>query len=339
VTEGLFTVAICLGFGLFLSLAYAAASQPLLRYLVYLGLGIADAIGLLSGAAFALVLFLDIEMVAPTGTEGMVAATAAVGPLIATLSAIGFLLLLEPFRRLLARLIPFDPRSLVHTVALHYALAVIAIGALLGATWAAAAEDPALLDTLTESVEAAGLAAAWLQMAGFVVLALLGVGLLVTRDWRATLERLGVTGEIHWRWLVAVPLLGLLSGGLVDLWWQTIDPAGMADVSRLSEELFGPFIAAGLAGVITVAVSAGVGEELLFRGALQPRFGIAATSLLFTALHTQYTISPALVQVFVLSVLLGLARRRGNTTTSILAHAAYNGILVALAVYAPELSP
>jgi membrane protease YdiL (CAAX protease family) len=299
----------------------------------------ADVVGSLAGAAFALVLFLDLGMAVEPGMETMVQATASVGPLIATLSGIGVLLLFEPLRRLLARLVPFDPRSLVHTVALHYALTVVALGALGGATWAAAAEDDALLDTLTQSVAAAGLTAAWLQMLAFVVLAVLGVGAFVARNRGEVLARLGFTGPVIWRWVVAVPVLGLLSGAIVDWWWGAMDPAGMADVSRLSEELFGSYIAAGLAGVITVAVTAGVGEELLFRGALQPRFGIAATSLLFTALHTQYTVSPALVQVFVLSVLLGLARRNANTPTSMLAHAGYNGILVALAVYAPEMSP
>lgn len=271
--------------------------------------------------------------------DAMVDATASMGPLVATLSAVGLLLLFEPFRRLLARLVPVDSNSLVHVVALHYALSVVAVGALVGATMAAAARDQALLDQLTQSTANAGLTGAWLQMVGLVVLAVLGVGLFVFRDGRAVLERLGLTRHVSLRWLVAVPVLGIASGALVDWWWGTMDPAGLEDVSRISDALFGTFITAGLAGVITVAVTAGIGEELLFRGALQPRFGIAATSLLFMVLHTQYTVSPALVQVFVLSVLLGLARRNANTTTSILGHATYNGILVALAVYAPELSP
>jgi hypothetical protein len=103
-------------------------------------------------------------------------------------------------------------------------------------------------------------------------------------------------------------------------------------VSKLSEALFEPFLAAGWIGALTVGLSAGLGEEMVFRGAAQPRFGIALTAFLFAFMHTQYTISPALLQVFLLAVVLGVARVRSNTTTCMLAHATYNTILVAVAI-------
>lgn len=334
-----------LALGLFLTLAYAAENNRTLRYLVYAALGIGDLVGLLAGAAWSLVLFFNVDVtVPPTGPDGpnmgpMIAAIAGVGPIIAAMALVGFLVLFEPFRRLLARMLPIDPRSVVHLVAVHYALLLVMIGALTAASISAANQDPVLLDRLKLSVEQAGLTALWVQMAAFILLSVLGVGLFVSRDWREVLARLGVTRYVSVRYLIAVPTLGLLSGFVVDRWWEMMDPAGMEGVSRLSEALFGSYIEAGLAGVIAIALSAGIGEELLFRGACQPRFGIAVTSVLFAVVHTQYTVSPALVQVFVLAVMLGLARRNANTTTAILCHATYNGILVALAVYAPELGP
>ncbi len=345
-TESFITVALGLGLGLFLTLAYASEDKPALRYLVYAALGLGDIVGFLTGAAWSLVLFFNVDVsVPPPGPGGgpniepLIGSIAGMGPIIATVSIIGLLILFEPFRRLLARTMPIDPRSVVHLVAVHYALLVVAVGALIGATMASAAQDEELLSSLTEATANAGLTGLWVQMVALIVLSVLGVGLFVRRDWREVLTRLGVTPYVNVRYLLAIPILGLLSGFVVDRWWEMMDPVGMEGVSRISEALFGPFIDAGLAGVIAVAVTAGIGEELVFRGALQPRFGIAITSLLFAVLHTQYTVSPALVQVFVLAVLLGLARRNANTTTSILGHATYNGILVALAVYAPQLSP
>jgi membrane protease YdiL (CAAX protease family) len=73
---------------------------------------------------------------------------------------------------------------------------------------------------------------------------------------------------------------------------------------------------------LAVSLSAGVGEELLFRGALQPRFGLVLTSLLFAVGHAHYGLSPATVEVFVIGLVLGLVRRRINTTTCIVIHAA-----------------
>ena len=55
---------------------------------------------------------------------------------------------------------------------------------------------------------------------------------------------------------------------------------------ELSEEL-APIVVGGTRGrdLVLLAVLSGVGEEALFRGALQPEIGLVATSLLFGALH------------------------------------------------------
>ena len=55
---------------------------------------------------------------------------------------------------------------------------------------------------------------------------------------------------------------------------------------KLSEEL-APVLLDGARGrdLVLLAALSGVGEEVLFRGALQPEIGIVASSLLFGALH------------------------------------------------------
>ncbi len=68
--------------------------------------------------------------------------------------------------------------------------------------------------------------------------------------------------------------LGLLVHGLLPVF------------RKLSEEL-APLVVDGARGrdLVLLAVFSGVGEEALFRGALQPEIGIVASSLLFGALH------------------------------------------------------
>jgi membrane protease YdiL (CAAX protease family) len=68
-------------------------------------------------------------------------------------------------------------------------------------------------------------------------------------------------------------------------------------------------------------------EEILFRGALQPRLGLVLTALLFTSIHTQYSISFDTLAVFVLALGLGLIRKYTNTTTSAICHSTYNLIV------------
>ena len=70
-------------------------------------------------------------------------------------------------------------------------------------------------------------------------------------------------------------------------------------------------------GIAALALFPGICEEILFRGALQPRIGLLATALLFTSIHTQYGISLDALSVLVVALGLGLIRRYTNTTTSV----------------------
>ena len=51
---------------------------------------------------------------------------------------------------------------------------------------------------------------------------------------------------------------------------------------------------------LLISVTAGVSEEIAFRGALQPIFGLWPTALIFALFHLQYTLTPAtLIILFV----------------------------------------
>jgi hypothetical protein len=160
------------------------------------------------------------------------------------------------------------------------------------------------------------------QLLGEIVIALAGVGLLVRRDWRQTLERLGMTAMKPAHWLVAALGLGAiiaLNSGMEwmqqrwfhDLWLQD------TEVTKL--------IAADLpvATTLLLGLSAGLGEEISLRGALQPRLGIVLTAVVFASLHVQYS-WVGMLTIALLGALLGLVRSRTNTTTAILIHALYD---------------
>jgi uncharacterized protein len=78
-----------------------------------------------------------------------------------------------------------------------------------------------------------------------------------------------------------------------------------------------------LVGAVLVSVAAGVGEELLFRGALQPRVGVGPSAALFAVLHVQYQL-PGMLMIFVVGVALGALKRRTATTFTILVHVFYD---------------
>ena len=172
----------------------------------------------------------------------------------------------------------------------------------------------------------------------FLVIALLGVGVGVRRNLRETLDRLGY-GPVSLRQL---GIVALFVGGAftlsvaADALFASLQPDLYRQVGEIYDILFNP---RGLSPVsvvlfaLLVGVGAGLGEETLFRGAVQPILGITLTSVLFASMHIQYGPSLLLVYVFLLSVGLGLLRKHINTTASFLAHAGYNSLGIILSYF------
>ena len=231
--------------------------------------------------------------------------------------------LLPPVRRGLARLIPIDPHSCLHATAL--ALAVMATGLNV-------AQVPLLggLDVLAGSPAPVAFLDLLASNLPIGLMALVGVGFLVRRTPRETGKRLGLR-RFTWREVgltvgLALVILTLYYG--IDWTWRTLAPENYEMVEALGEVLYGGVTSTWRA--IVVGIVAGVTEELLFRGALQPRFGLLLTALLFTSAHVQYGFTPATLEVFGGALLLGWLRRRTHTGACILLHALYDvaGLLV-----------
>jgi len=96
--------------------------------------------------------------------------------------------------------------------------------------------------------------------------------------------------------------------------------------------------------LIFIAALAGTGEELFFRGILQRLFirwfkspwaGIVVTAFIFSAFHLQFI---GLLPRFALGILLGaIYWYSGSLWPAILAHFFYDGFIVVLAYFNPEI--
>ncbi|MFI5281919.1 MAG: type II CAAX prenyl endopeptidase Rce1 family protein [Candidatus Dormibacterales bacterium] len=233
----------------------------------------------------------------------------------------------------LSRVLPIDPESPVHALAL--ALVVILFGTQLAST--------AFTDVLASERALPPLTVGDLviQEVPFLVLALAGVGLFMRRNGPEIATRLGVVAPGWWQVVLALAAAGLffVFGQQMDVLSHQLSPSVARQVDATTEHLFGGM--GGPAGIAALALAPGICEEILFRGALQPRIGLLATALLFTSIHTQYGLTLDAFSVFVIALGLGLIRKYANTTTSSLCHVTYNlvtGIGIAGAAVGPAVA-
>ena len=155
-----------------------------------------------------------------------------------------------------------------------------------------------------------------------VALALAGVGFGVTRGFRESVTRLGVRSITRRQLVIAVVVAALFQvivGG-----FEYLESVLLPSVHALEDRFGYQFV--GLppwVGAVLTSISAGVGEEVLFRGALQPRLGIVLTALLFGALHVQYQV-PGMIVIVLIGIGLGIVKERTSTSCCILVHVLYD---------------
>jgi membrane protease YdiL (CAAX protease family) len=157
-----------------------------------------------------------------------------------------------------------------------------------------------------------------------IPLALAGVGLMLKRDFKQSLERLGFFSiswrDLGWAAVVSVSLI------LAVLLFEFAEKLLLPEIHALEDRFPMKFAnVSPLLGIPAVSLAAGLGEEAVFRGALQPRFGIILTALLFAALHVQYQL-PGIVLIFVIGIFLGILRKRKSTTFTACVHIFYDTI-------------
>jgi membrane protease YdiL (CAAX protease family) len=224
--------------------------------------------------------------------------------------ALGILYLWPKVQALVARLLPVRPGSPVIYLTVVFGLILVALQ--IGAQ--VEAQQPlTYTDLLAQDLP-------------LLALAFFGVGLWIRRSPRQAVERLGLEPPPDRRWWLA-SLLGIAVfmavAFVIEAVANVVAPAQEKQVTDVSNLLFSHFN--NPAAVIFLGVLAGVVEETLFRGALLPRFGIVASSVLFAALHTQYAVSFATLEVFVLGMGLGWLRVQSRSTLPcMVTHAGYD---------------
>ncbi len=242
-------------------------------------------------------------------------------------------------RKLAARWLPINPSSFTAASALalavpltFYCLIPLAVT---GKVSLGLAEPNPNDDMKTADIILPALGA---QLVWLVLFAVVAGGFPIRRNFRDTMNRLGV-GRI------SLPVIGIavaiavalvcciipLEIGVQSLWKRLGWP--MTDEKALEQMLGG---IKTWYGAIVVGVVAGISEELLVRGLLQPRLGLVLSNLLFTAGHAFQYHWDALLLVFLIGLVCGLVRKRYNTTTSMIVHGLYDTIMVLLATYAEE---
>lgn len=251
-----------------------------------------------------------------TGSRGSISLTS--GLLIALSAAIG-LPLISPVRLLLARVMPFDPRSTADMIGLSVLLATAVF---VGGTSLFASNDIEISSVSVLELVSQGVA--------LVLIAFFGIGFLFERDFRGSLKRLGIEAiEPRDVWialgvvfiLFAVTIIG---GVLTKVLQPGLEDQIQDNLGTMTQNL------SSFSGALMLGISAGLGEEILFRGAIQPRYGLVFTSIVFALLHVQYGFSFTILSIFAVSLILGYLRQRINTSASIISHIVYDVIAVLL---------
>jgi hypothetical protein len=270
--------------------------------------------------------------------SGQLAITAegvkAMGPSFVFMAVWGMVTSLVIVQKLLARLIPIEPGSPVHTLALVFA------GYLMGNTALTLSQGG--LEGLAETVEPTSVTLFGIQQLLFAATGFLGVGMFIRRDWRETLKRLGIVRPTAGQllqgvgWIIVLVVLQFVVGAL----WLISNPEQITALEDINSVLLADVDTA--AEWLAFALLAGTGEEILFRGAIQPVFGLWFTSIFFAIVHVQYGFSIATLLIVFLAIILGIIRHRTNTTVAIFVHVGYDfvlGLVTLLEAFAENFVP
>lgn len=247
------------------------------------------------------------------------------GTLLLVIAGATFVPMFKRVRLLLGRLTPLNPNSTVDISGVIIALwiAIASLTALL------TVDLEAIIDQTNITVADSITNALALPVVAFSL-----VGIWITRSPREAVKRLGLERVSLRQALISlgmvVPLL--IFGIGLDAIGRRVQPELYAKLERvleaMSSNVTSPFVA------LVIGFSAGIGEEILFRGAIQPRFGIPITAFLFAIIHTQYGFSYGTFGILLIGFVLGYQRKYMNTTSAIITHGAYNTVAFLITYFA-----
>jgi membrane protease YdiL (CAAX protease family) len=250
-------------------------------------------------------------------------------------------MLLRPVRVLMSKIMPVDPDNFVHKIGLSILTLILFTSFV---PLIALGGRPPILELInSRALDNIGAEASIgvrpvdliYQFVWTIPATLVAAGWPIVRKFPAVLVRLGMVrpslrqvlfGVGAGVALAAFALFGLDPG--VNSLWKSLgwEPTDVQAFEKLLSQLVTPL------GAVLIGVTAGVGEEMAVRGLLQPRIGLIASNLVFTAFHAfQYGVD-ALLSVFIVGLVLGVIRAKSNTTTSAIVHGVYDFVLIMTSV-------
>jgi membrane protease YdiL (CAAX protease family) len=248
------------------------------------------------------------------------------GPFVLAIGLALTLPLIRPFGKLMASFTPYDPKSAIDLTGLSILLALMAFLAVSVLT--ATGEEEIVTASSTISLVFSLI----FTMLTFVSLAYIAVGYRIWRTGPEATERLGVrmptlrTIGIGFAFVIPVMVMNMIGGILVQIFQPGITDDLDKTLDSMTQGIQNPL------GALLIGLTAGIGEELFFRGALQPRFGIVLTALAFALMHQQYELSWVMLGMFGIGILLGIERQRYGTVAAIVTHATMNIIAVMIQI-------
>ncbi len=300
-------------------LAWLAPRSPAARWLAIAAL--------CAGGLLLAGLTLSLATLALDTPRASAAPLAGLALLLGGLLATPALLLVRGVRGALARLLPLDPavdRHWIGLVALTW-FTLMPLASLLPLG------GQPVLQGLHAHLDGSRLglpsdAELLYSLAWTVALCLVAVGYPGWATLPAALARLGLTWP-GWRALgggvaLSVVMVPLFLG--VDrLATAAVVAAGLEPTATSwLDQLFGRSY--GIGGALAAALTAGLGEELVWRGVVQPRYGLLPAALGFAAMHAFQYGPDGLISVLLAGLLLGVVRTRSNTTVAAVVHGGYD---------------
>lgn len=235
--------------------------------------------------------------------------------------------LIRQLREGLAQVTPMDPKSPIDFSGLALILPVMAF--LVYSVLTLVPGDEAAVPELTGGETISVLIVNFLT---FVGLAYVAVGYRNYRSWEESTARLGLTRPslfdvgIGVGAVVPAFMLAMLGSVLTTIFQPEVTERLAETIDNMTSGIQNPL------GAILLGLTTGIGEEVLFRGAIQPRFGIFLSTALWVLLHTQYELTWVILGLFLMGIMLGLIRKYVSTTAAIITHAVYNALVVLLQI-------
>ncbi|MEN9406281.1 MAG: hypothetical protein RLZ12_565, partial [Bacillota bacterium] len=244
---------------------------------------------------------------------------------------LGITLLIPYVRRQLAKILPFEAASHLHALGLSFFITSIlscySIGALSfgleGMVKLVNLQQPQINWPTDLVMHLIHWPAALLRVTLLLLTIFFSAGWLIRRTKQDCLARLGLKKPSLKQVLIGltsgtalaiiVTIVGILGG---PNFFNYNDP----NIPSLQKNLILQHFSLTLGEVIV----AGLIEEPIFRGLLQPRFGIPLTASLFALTHIQYGTSISLLIIFILGIIWGKLREKYNTTLTVISHCSYN---------------